>query len=255
MKDTIALADSHHTAIVGGGVEAAPVPYTLGRDPVITLVLVVCFVAMMISVARSWRFLRRQLRNFFYMPIRRTTIVSETTKEVSFQFFLMLVTCMAFSLILFFYTDKYVTDVDGDRDGAHRLLLQYFLLTVVFFVLKMLLYRLTNWVFFDRESGQLWIKSQFFLWSLPGIVLYPVMLAVVYLHLSPSWAMVVMLIIFSFVEILSFYRCYLLFFKGKHFWIQNLLYLCTLEVVPILLLFGSMVLINEKLSNIFYQQL
>ena len=230
------------------GIAGEQVPYTLARDNVITLILAVCFVAMVVSVARSRRFISRQMRNFFHTQSRRTTILSETSTEIAFQVFLMVLTCLTVALVLYFYTDEYVTDLSAASDVSHQASVHYFLLLTLFLAFKLLLYRLTNWVFFTRTAGIIWMKSQLLLWALAGIVLYPVMLLVVYFHLQTTVAVTAVAGIVVIVETLSFYRSYLLFFKEKRFPLQNVLYLCTLEVVPLLLLYKSMVEINGNLS-------
>ena len=250
--------DSLHTTATAEattGVQGEHVPYTLGRDNVITLTLALCFVAMLIGVARSRRFVKRQIRNFFHTQNRRTTILSETTREIGFQLFLMMLTCLTIALVLYFYTDEYITDLSTTSTVSHRIIVHYFLLLVAFLALKLLLYRITNWVFFDRVVGTIWMKSQLLLWSLAGIVLYPVMLLVVYFHMPSFIAISAVLLIMAIIEMLSLYRSYLLFFKEKRFPLQIVLYLCTLEVVPVLLLYKSMVTVNGNLSVTFYQPL
>ena len=254
LTDSMSAALPHTTAVADtlAGVQAERVPYTLGRDNIITFTLVLCFVAMIISVARSRRFVKRQMRNFLRTQTRRTTILSETTKEIGFQLFLMVLTCLTIALVLFFYTDEYVADLSALPAQPHSIIIHYFLLLVAFLSIKLLLYRITNWVFFDRVVGVIWMKSQLLLWSLAGIILYPVMLLVVYFGLQPYVAMGIVLLIVAIIETLSFYRSYLLFFKEKRFPIQNVLYLCTLEIVPILLLYKSLVTLNSKLTVNIY---
>jgi hypothetical protein len=51
-----------------------------------------------------------------------------------------------------------------------------------------------------------------------------------------------------FVKILSFYKVYRIFFQRKTYFLQFFLYFCTLEIVPLAILGGVLMLIGKLLK-------
>ena len=76
------------------GVAGDPVPYSVASDNVITGILLACFILVMVAYTKSKRFIQRQAKNFFYVQHGETTVISDTSNELRFQFFLMIQTCL-----------------------------------------------------------------------------------------------------------------------------------------------------------------
>ena len=50
------------------------------------------------------------------------------------------------------------------------------------------------------------------------------------------------------VKMLTFYKCYVTFFRRNEFKLQIILYLCTLEIVPLLAFWGALVTTANNLK-------
>ena len=95
-----------HPELNGGryGMPGDPVPYTVRGDNFFTGLLLLCFVLAMVSFAHSRRFIARQVKDFFYIPhTDKTTVITETSSELRFQFFLGLQASLLLAIGYYLY--------------------------------------------------------------------------------------------------------------------------------------------------------
>lgn len=238
-----------HPELDGGryGVAGDPVPYTIRGDNTITALLLGCFILALVAFSKSRRFIFRQARNFFYEPQSLTTEFSETTNEFRFQFFLVLQTCLLLSVISFLYTLECVADT-FILSSQYQLVAVFFGIYVAYFSLKTLIYWLVNNVFFGKRKSVRWLKSLLFIVSVEGIALFPLVMLQSYFDLSVQNAVIYAVLVMTLVKILLFYKSYVAFFRQKAFYLQIILYFCALEMMPLLSLWGVLVMIVDYLK-------
>ena len=229
------------------GIAGDPVPYSISGDNMITGLLIGCFILAMIAFARSRRFISRQAKNFFYVQKSGTTTVSETTSEVRFQLFLILQTCLLFAIIYFLYTCVYVTDTFV-LSSQYQMIAIYFSIFAAYFAFKSVLYWFVNWVFFDKKKNGQWSRVQSFVISMEGVALFPIVMLQTYFDLSMKSALIYSLIVVILVKLLSFYKCYIIFFRRISVFLQIILYFCALEVIPLFALWGIMKMTGNYLE-------
>ena len=238
-----------HPELDGGryGVAGDPVPQTMRADNVVTLVLLACFIIAMTAISRSRRFIARQAKSFFYAPRGEETSITETSGEVRFQAFLVLQTCLLFSLLQYSYTLNYI-GTTFVLDSPYQLMAIYLAYFVAYFMLRGLLYTAVNTTFFGWRRNLLWLKSLLFVTSVEGVLLFPVVLLMVYFDLSPHGVAYSVLFILIIVKILTFYKCYIIFFRGLNGFLQIILYFCALETAPLATLWGALVITGNYLK-------
>lgn len=230
-----------HSGILGD-----PAPYTLSNDNTITGLLLGSFLLVLVALSGSLGFIGRQIKNFFYMP-RSAAKLNETSDEVRFQLFLILQTALQLAIIYYLYrrgagTGSYVIDSQLAVIGIFSLII------ALYFVLKGAVYNLVNWVFFDKEKNAQWNKTILFLAACQGVALFPVVLLQVYFRTMLSTTLIYTLIVAISVKILTFYKCYSIFFRRMGVFLQIFLYFCALELVPLMALFGILELTGNYLT-------
>lgn len=238
-----------HPELSGGryGVSGDPVPYNMRGDDLITGLLLACFILGMIAFSRSRDFIFRQAKNFFRVRRGNTTVENETTSELRFQFFLVFVTSLLLSLLAFFYVEETVSNPLILK--SHYTLIAIFLaLCLTYFLFKAALYSMVNLVFFDRASNVAWIKSQLFLTGMAGVLLFPAVVLLIYFNIPVQTMLIYTVTVLFLFKMLSFYKCYVTFFRNNDFKLQIFLYFCTLEIVPLLTLVGGMMMIVNNLK-------
>lgn len=237
-----------HPELNGGryGVAGDPVPYTLRTDNMITGLLLGCLVLALVSFANSRRFILRQIKDFFYINYSENSI-TETSNEVRFQFFLVLQTCLQLAILGYFYVNHTIADTFV-LDSQYHLIGIYFLLMVAYYAIVATFTTIVNIVFFDSKKNKHWLKQKLFLTAIEGVLLFPVVLLQVYFDLSMQSVVYYFFFVLILVKLLSFYKCYTIFFRLKGVFLQIILYFCALEITPLLALWSAMVLIGNLLK-------
>lgn len=238
-----------HPELNGGryGVAGDPMPYTIRGDNTITALLIGCFVLMMLSVSRSKRFILRQAKDLVYEPLRADADFSETSGEYRFQFFLVLQACLLMAIIAFLYTQECVAST-FTLESQYQLIAVFFALITGYFALKGVLSWGVGNLFFGRLKTARWLKSMLFLVAVEGFLLFPQVMVQSFFDLSAAHAVIFTGFVFLVVKLLALYKLYLVFFKGKAFVLQIFLYFCALEIVPLLMLGGIMVMTVDYLK-------
>ncbi len=233
-KDTL-----FHPELPGGryGVAGDPVPYSAHADNTITTLLLVCFVLSVVSFSNAMHFIVRQAKSFFYSHYDGEADITETAVELRFQLYLIAVTSFLLSLLYYSYTlDRY-----GDTfilSSQYYLIAIYLGLILSYFMLKALCYMLVGSIFFGSKRNIQWLKVFLFVTSVEGVLLFPLVLLWVYFDLSMQSAVIYFVIVLGIVKFLTIYKEYLIFFRRNVVKLQIFLYFCTLEIVPLLAIWG-----------------
>ena len=238
-----------HPELQGGryGMAGDPVPYSLHHDNIITFLLLACFILSVIAFARARRFIVRQARYFFRPPHEGATGFTETSSELRFQIFLIMITCLLIALLYYFYTLNYIGDTFV-LQSQYTLIAIYMGLTIAYFLFKSVLYTSVNMVFFDGKKNQQWMRSLLFITSVEGVLLFPAVLLGAYFDMTAKNVMIYFLIALVIVKILTFYKCFVIFFRRNVVSLQIILYLCTLELIPLLAFWGALVFTANNLK-------
>ena len=243
-KDTL-----FHPELPGGryGVAGDPVPYSMHNDSIITILLLLFFVMASIAISNARGFIARQAKSFLYPTNNDSSEFTETASEVRFQTFLAFLTCMMVSLIAYFYTiNAYGTT--NILSSPYYLIAIYAFMTAGYYLLKIILYTVVNITFFDGKRNKQWIKSFLFVVSLEGVLLFPAVILQTYFGLSLQNVVLFFFFVLSIVKLLTIYKCFIIFFRRNVVQLQIILYFCTLEIIPLLAFWGTLVITAESLK-------
>lgn len=166
-----------------------------------------------------------------------------------FQFFLVAQTCLLLALIVFISSNDFAKE---SFSIAHYQILGLF--TAIFagyYVVKFLLYSIVDWVFFDKKKNVQWMKSFLFIIAAEGILFFPVVLLAAYFHLNVGNVAIYTFAVIIIAKILSFYKTYLIFFARNAAILQSFLYFCALELMPLGILWGVLMMTDNYLKAIF----
>ena len=236
-----------HPELTGGrfGIAGDPVPYTVRNDNAITCMLIFCFVMALVSFAHSRQYILRQLKDFFYIP--RSSNPNDEDPSNRFQIFLSLQTCLLLAITYFFYITHYVTDTFV-LDTPYEIIGIFFGVFIAYFIAKNIVYTIVNNVFFSSKKNRHWIWTLTFITALEGIALFPAVMLQVYFNLPMQNVVYYFIFILVLTKILTFYKCWVIFFRQISVYLQIILYLCALEIIPLLSLVGILVLITDRLK-------
>lgn len=251
-RETFFAKDSLlHPEISGGrfGIAGDPIPYLVRNDNIFTGFLLLCFILATVSFTRTRAFVVRQLKSLVYLNHHGDADVYETGSELWFQFFLLLMSAILMAISIYFYVNAFVAQtfiVDNEY-----VLIGIFALTVLaYFLVKGLVYSLVNHVFFNGKKNRQFLSTMLFVTSIEGVAMYPIVLLQVYFEFPVQAALYCLVFILIICKIVTFYKCWAIFFRQNAVFLQIFLYFCALEIVPMLTLWGSLVqIVNQVKVN------
>lgn len=238
-----------HPELTGGrsGIAGDPVPYTVRGDDAITGMLLFCFVTTLVVFSRSRHFLVDQLKNIFFIPRAERSFNDQASSRVYFQLFLNLLTSLLLAITYYFYLTRYIADT-FIYDEPYQLIGVFFGVFVVYFLLRTILYQIVNSIFFESKKSSQWTWEQSTITALEGIVLFPAVVLQVYFGLSLQSVAYYFIFILLLTKILTFFKLWAIFFRQTSYFLQIILYLCALEIIPLLSLVGVLSLIADVLK-------
>ena len=199
------------------------IPDTLATNDTVTLLLTAAAILGTVSTARLWPYISRQTRHFFYQP-KSSKVFSQTQAEAHYQLFLLLFTCLNMTLTAALATEHYETQG----------LLTLFLAFTTTLTLKITLYQLTGWTFFEKNRNRDWLSAIVFLTAIEGVALFPLVLIQIY-HAMPthSFLTAVAAVVVT-VKALTMMKAWNIHFAARQQLATAIIYFGAFETVPLL---------------------
>ena len=228
------------------GIAGDPIPYNISNDNVISSLLLGCFVMTLLAFAISKNFVVQQIKDFFYIP-RREDIKIPTSSELIALFYFALQTCLLLSMAYFFYVKAHVADTFVFAE-EYLFIGLLFIITLGYTILKYPLYTLVNYTFFVGKNNGQWLHTLLLLSAVEGALLFPAVLFQSYFDIPLQNTVFYAVFVLILVKILTFYKCFVIFFRKNGLFLQIFLYFCTLEIIPLLALWGGLGIITNALT-------
>ncbi len=227
--DTVTLTD---TIKIVTGFEGTPHPSLPGSEDWVFVSLLILFVFLVLAVAKSSEWMRESVRTFFHTKERsvysnKNTNLQFQTKLLLTVFFTGVFSLFAFSLLF------------GTENGFQLLIyIQFFAVTLAFLSLKSIVIMLLGYVFLDKAALKQVRESYFLVLSFLGITLYPILVIQIYiLPTLKTFTHYVALSLCGIAAILIIIKLFQIFFHKSIVSFYLMLYLCTLEILPLIILF------------------
>ena len=90
-----------------------------------------------------------------------------------------------------------------------------------------------------------------FISSMEGVLLFPALLLQAYFQFPVQNVVYYCFGAVILIKLLTFYKSYIIFFSQKGLYLQNILYFCALEMVPLFSLWGGLAVIVNQARVIF----
>lgn len=229
------------------GMAAEPMPYRLRDDDFVTGALLVSFFLVALFIVRSSHILLEKIKGFFYVRGNDDNMPAvNTDSELRNQALLVIHTSFVIAILFFDYTQQALTHVFNSV-SPYILLGTDAGICLLYFAAKMLAYHFVNWVFFEKRQRRKWMESYVLTVMMTGLASFPLVLLLVYFDLPFRVAGTAFIIIAGLSKLLLFVKCKQIFFNLTYSIFHLFLYFCTLELIPMLLLWRILVYCNEIL--------
>jgi hypothetical protein len=154
---------------------------------------------------------------------------------------------MLLALLYFFYVRSYVADTFIVSD--EYLVIGFYLAAFTgYFIVKAIVHSIAAITFFGGKKNRQLTHTSLFLTTMEGFFLYPAILLLGYLNVAHQTIIYYVLTVVFLVKLLSFYKCYVIFFRQNGIFLQIILYFCALEIVPLAALWGGLEVMTNALK-------
>ncbi len=219
------------------GRTAEPVPYALWRDDWVSGSLLACALLLAYALRHSRYQLRKQLHDFFYKPHERPTM----REAIVFDPFVVFISTLLLSLMggmVAFVVAQNTLNLFLSQVSPYLLLFIYLGCFMGYFLMKRVMEGFVNWVFFDRLQRSHWRETSALVVLLQCCAILPLALVFVYFRLTPVHALWALAGVIVTAKAMLAYKAYRILFPRLFLVFHLFLYLCTLEIMP-LLAFGK----------------
>lgn len=218
------------------GYVAQPLPYQLWRDDWVTGSLLLCFLVLVYLYSQAKKFFMLQARNFVF-PTKELMSAApvETGLETSSVIFFFLLLSLQGGLLAFGYS-QYALSIFLGQLSPYLLLGIYISCWLAYFICKRILYSFTNWIFFNKQQRRLWNESYNFLICAESLILFPIVVVSVYFTPPLQFTLYAVLTLLIGVKALMAYKCFSIFFKNILGALHLIVYLCALELSPLVII-------------------
>ena len=230
----------------GYGIAGTPIPREVVHDDIITGIIILCFLTISFVLSRISGFITRQIKDFIYTPQEIHT-ATRTTYEMRMQIVLLCITCIIIAILCYLYTVIFIADTF--TLSSDYILLGIFTGAIIgYFGLRFLLYAIVNNTFFSPKQNEKFLTNLLFLSILEGIVLFPAVIFLIFLDFSIENIILYTATVLILVKLLTIYKSHIIFFRQKKDFLQNILYFCALEIIPLFMLYGGLSVIVDILK-------
>jgi hypothetical protein len=205
------------------------------------ILFLLCFFVCSLLLGGHLRMVSLMLHNLFSQKDRAVNFSALVDKELFIKSLLILQSCIVGSIIVYFSCAYWWNLAYVSMTELFSSLGYLALLVLGYVVYKFLTALITGFTFFTKEETQIWIDNFVSILALSGLILFIPALLIFYIPETTVYCYYFSLIYFIFVQMLLFYKIYSIFFYQKGFSLHFILYLCTLEIIPLLLIYKALI--------------
>lgn len=238
--------------VAGGrmGVAGDPRPYQTSTDNLFSSIIITCILATILIISYMRHFFLIETKEFFAPARKEELKQKETSIEYIFQIILSLQAYFVIALVFFDYTQTHISQT-FTVETEYQVIAIFLAEAMACYIGKVTIQQWANKTLFPNCDIHNWNQSRLFINSLIGIAFLPILLLNVYFDLNIEMTASYMLTVMLIAEILLFFKADRIFFNKTTLKLHIFLYLCTLEIIPILLL-GAILLQTAYNLTIIY---
>ncbi len=235
------------------GIEGISPVYSFQTDDYVIGALLFCIFLVVGIIGRSHGFFSKSFKDFFRLYPVSDSNVERTKNELTCRLLLIILTAVSLGVLYYDFLQDTHPDLAGTTtDSPYAVVGITTALMLAFFLIKYMLFSAVNNVFFDRNKCNEWTEAYLLSIVALGLFLLPVMFLVIYTDTSFNTQLVIFLIVISIIEIVLFFRCIRTFFNRAEGFLHLIMYFCTLEIAPALILWRVLFWTNVSLTTNIY---
>lgn len=221
--------NSEDTIMLAERIQGIPASQPLYADDFMVCILIVCGIILAAVISDRKHFLARLLKGFF-LP---REIIVEHVRTTNVFYMRMEMSLVAFSSVGLLLTGC-LSSKPLPIESTGLIWLLATSVTLLFHHLRVLLFVMTDRIFLDKATLVSWERNYSNWALLSSIPLYFSAIVAIFSDLAPHTILWLLGICVVLIEICLLYKAFCIFSERKHGILQLFLYLCTLELIPLL---------------------
>ncbi len=218
------------------GYASTETPYRLRYDGWSGLMLFVCLLLVASLLLRLRGKCSEVLRSVFLpIPGKKDEPAVDDPLRYSTRLLAVCLLSLSAAMVTFAYTQH---DVGFYLffETPYIMFAAFLALWIVYFLVKRLAASFVNWVFFRSEKIFTWQRAYTFLYVVEALFFFVLALVAVYLPVLPNEVLILALFLILLFKIVLLFKTYKIFFPKLYGTLHLIVYFCTLELMPLLVL-------------------
>lgn len=202
--------------------------------------LLAAVILIMVSYRSGYKYIENFFHNMFSIRRRESLFANRTVNETRVLSALIFLTCVCEGILTYFGIRHLQPDLAAPMQASPgKYVLALSAAALLFYLVQLALFRLLGYIFSDKVSTKLWLDGFKASQSLLGLLLFPVVaLLLVFPAFGKSLLIIGVALYFS-ARIVFLSKGFRIFYSNLLSHVYFLLYLCGVEIVPLVLLWAG----------------
>ena len=202
------------------------------------LVLAVIFITT-VSYRKGYKYVADFFHNISSVRERQNLFEDHTVKETQIMTALTANTCISGAILLYIAYGFLYHPVEPAATPVFGFVAALSAFTALFHIAMLGLCWLLGFIFSDKLSTGLWLDGVKASASMLGVMLAPITFAILIFPAFVKTGLVLAIILYFLARIIVIYKAFRIFFNNLQSLLYFILYLCSVEIVPVVLSFAG----------------
>ena len=213
------------------------------RSPLHDTPSMVLLIAGLIAVALSYHTGYKYIENFFHYMFstrrRENMFEDHTVNETSILAALIANTCIVEGFLIYMAVQLLRPDLAPSLQSNTFLHIGAFCtIAVGFYAIQWLIYIIMGYTFSDKEGTKLWLDGFKATQAFLGLVLLPVLVLLMVYTSHGKMLLGVAALLYLVARVIFIFKGFRIFYSNLSSYLYFILYLCAVEIVPLVILTG-----------------
>ena len=213
------------------------------RSPLHDTPSMVLLIAGLIAVALSYHTGYKYIENFFHYMFstrrRENMFEDHTVNETSILAALIANTCIVEGFLIYMAVQLLRPDLAPSLQSNTFLHIGAFCtIAVGFYAIQWLIYKIMGYTFSDKEGTKLWLDGFKATQAFLGLVLLPVLVLLMVYTSHGKMLLGVAALLYLVARVIFIFKGFRIFYSNLSSYLYFILYLCAVEIVPLVILTG-----------------
>ena len=223
------------------------------RSPLHDTPSMVLLIAGLIAVALSYHTGYKYIENFFHYMFstrrRENMFEDHTVNETSILAALIANTCIVEGFLIYMAVQLLRPDLAPSLQSNTFLHIGAFCtIAVGFYAIQWLIYKIMGYTFSDKEGTKLWLDGFKATQAFLGLVLLPVLVLLMVYTSHGKMLLGVAALLYLVARVIFIFKGFRIFYSNLSSYLYFILYLCAVEIVPLVILTGVTIWISGILQ-------